>query len=460
MRELFTPFRGGVGGIGARFGSNRGGGFSPSTLFAGGEQGAWYDPSDMSTLWQDSAGTTPVTASGQPVGLMLDKSGRGNHATQATAASRPTKAVGPLGGVRNLAVGSADVNNSSRWAASITQSGITATRIAQGTDVDGLPYADVRYAGVATATFQGNAYSNASSRTPASIGSVFTTSCYVQRIAGTVSGVSGILVAVNEENSTPAYLTESDSVPTTSPTETLISVTRTCNQATVANAKAGVTLTFVNGATIDVTFRIKGLQFEAGPVRTAFQTNVSAFDVTEAGVQTLHYLAFDGVDDFMVTGTITPGVDKVQVFAGVRKLSDAARGMIVEANGASGIFGLEAPTGASPSISFDSKGTVGVFAIASTGFASPVSIVLTGLGEISTYTAILRANGAQVAQNVTDQGTGNYGPNAIFIGRRAGTSLPFNGNIYGLTIRFGANLSAGQIAQAETYMAAKTGVTL
>ncbi|MEN6608602.1 MAG: hypothetical protein ABFD60_15255 [Bryobacteraceae bacterium] len=48
--------------------------FSPAELFANGEQGAWYDPSDLTTLFQDSAGTTPVTAVEQPVGLMLDKS--------------------------------------------------------------------------------------------------------------------------------------------------------------------------------------------------------------------------------------------------------------------------------------------------------------------------------------------------------------------------------------------------
>ena len=65
-------------------------GWSPRALFANGEQGAWYDPSDLSTLYQDSAGTTPVTAVGQPVGLMLDKSGRGNHAGQPTATARPT----------------------------------------------------------------------------------------------------------------------------------------------------------------------------------------------------------------------------------------------------------------------------------------------------------------------------------------------------------------------------------
>lgn len=36
--------------------------------------GALFDPSDLSTLYQDAAGTTPVTAVEQPVGLMLDKS--------------------------------------------------------------------------------------------------------------------------------------------------------------------------------------------------------------------------------------------------------------------------------------------------------------------------------------------------------------------------------------------------
>jgi len=45
----------------------------PRSLFASGEQGIWLDPSDFSTLFQDAAGTTPVTALGQPVGLALDK---------------------------------------------------------------------------------------------------------------------------------------------------------------------------------------------------------------------------------------------------------------------------------------------------------------------------------------------------------------------------------------------------
>src|SRR5690554_4253942 len=64
--------------------------FTPLSLFSNGEQGAWYDPSDLTTLLQDAAGTTPVTASGDPVGLMLDKSGNGNHASQGASAYRLT----------------------------------------------------------------------------------------------------------------------------------------------------------------------------------------------------------------------------------------------------------------------------------------------------------------------------------------------------------------------------------
>lgn len=77
-------------GLGLSLTKQLGGGFSPRALFANGEQGAWFDPSDLSTLWQDSARTTPVTDYGDPVGAMDDKSGNGNHATQATSTARPT----------------------------------------------------------------------------------------------------------------------------------------------------------------------------------------------------------------------------------------------------------------------------------------------------------------------------------------------------------------------------------
>lgn len=44
------------------------------SLFSNNEVGFAYDPNDLTTLYQDAAGTIPVTGAGQPVGLMLDKS--------------------------------------------------------------------------------------------------------------------------------------------------------------------------------------------------------------------------------------------------------------------------------------------------------------------------------------------------------------------------------------------------
>ena len=53
----------------------------------------WLDASDSSTLFQNSDGTVPATATSDPVGYWADKSGNGRHAVQATAGSRPTRSV-------------------------------------------------------------------------------------------------------------------------------------------------------------------------------------------------------------------------------------------------------------------------------------------------------------------------------------------------------------------------------
>lgn len=87
----------GVGRIGriGRFGPGRRaaaapiGPIDPATLYASGEAGAWWDPSDLTTLFQDAAGTTPVTADGQPVLRMNDKSGNGRHLTSDSSARAP-----------------------------------------------------------------------------------------------------------------------------------------------------------------------------------------------------------------------------------------------------------------------------------------------------------------------------------------------------------------------------------
>lgn len=66
--------------------------WTPAQLFQNGEIGMWLDAGDYSTMFQDSAGTTPITAVGQPVGLWKNKiAGQPGFdiTSTTTAAARP-----------------------------------------------------------------------------------------------------------------------------------------------------------------------------------------------------------------------------------------------------------------------------------------------------------------------------------------------------------------------------------
>lgn len=58
-------------------------------IFTNGRQGVWYDPSDISTLFQDVAMTIPVTKDGDPIRVIKDKSGNGHHAVAPSSSARP-----------------------------------------------------------------------------------------------------------------------------------------------------------------------------------------------------------------------------------------------------------------------------------------------------------------------------------------------------------------------------------
>ena len=250
------------------------------SLFANSEQGFAYDPNDLSTMWQDATGTIPVTAAGQPVGLMKDKSGRNNHAYQSVSASRPI----------------------------------------------------------------------------------------LQR-----------------------------------------------------NATTGA-----------------------------------------------YYLAFDGADDFLQTNSIDfTATDKVSLFAGVRKLSDAATGLVCELSNSTDAnrraFALFAPSASGTNhYNFRSFGTLPLTSAgtASTqAFPAPNSAVLTAKGSISSAICTLNINSTVKVEDAADQGTGNYGNYPLYIGRRGGTSIAFNGHLYSL-IGIGRLTTDSETTTLEKAIAKNTGVTL
>ena len=72
-------------GLGITLAPRGGAAFSPLAVAPLG----WWDVSDTATLWQDTAGTSAVTADGQSVARINDKSGNGLHMTQAVASRRP-----------------------------------------------------------------------------------------------------------------------------------------------------------------------------------------------------------------------------------------------------------------------------------------------------------------------------------------------------------------------------------
>lgn len=173
----------------------------------------------------------------------------------------------------NLAVGANDFTNTTYWPAPNTINGLTFTRTA-GSDGTG-PYIDVRIAGVATSTGNDVIFVSTPSRTSASIGDTFTCGAVIQRVAGTLTGFSGIGCSIAFETAPSTFVSYASYTLVTSTSPTLNTVTSTV--ASGNQVKPAIIAAFTNGATVDVTYRIRGFQFDRGASRVTYpdQSNLS-----------------------------------------------------------------------------------------------------------------------------------------------------------------------------------------
>ena len=375
----------------------------------------------------------------------------GFHATQGTTASRPIYGINPVGGRRNLLTRTEEFDNAA-WIK--TNATITAN---SAVAPDGTTTAD---------TFTATSASHTVYQSLTATATIYTASVYFKQGTDTAFEIQfntasfALGVRLRYTFSTAATTVTLGGSPSNVSTN-VVDVGSGWFRATISVLCTAATWFFdVHGITSGATSLVWGAQLETGSTATAYQKVTTQYDVTEAGVASVSYLAFDGVDDFMVTPTITPGIDKAQIFAGLRKLSDAAAGAVAELGIGTdnGRFGLFAPvSSATANYAFSSRGTITATPTSPSSFASPITSVLTGVGDISGDVARLRINGTQVAEALTDQGTGNYLAYPLYIGRRGGTTLPLNGQLYSLVVRFGANLDATTISNTETWVAGKTG---
>ncbi|WP_346535089.1 hypothetical protein [Acinetobacter sp. 8_A20231192] len=219
------------------------------------------------------------------------------------------------------------------------------------------------------------------------------------------------------------------------------------------------------------TVPVTGVGQPVGLIRDKSGRNNHAYQTTSASrpilrqnaVTGAYYLELDGSDDFFVTNSIDfTATDKISLFTGARKLSDAGPSIFAElsadVNYNNGSFYLAAPLNATTKgFSLNAKGTSSGFPVSSSN-AAPISAVVSGYADLRSTQLKLRINGA-LTTGAASLGTGNYGNHPLYIGRRGGTSLSFNGHIYSL-IGIGRLTTDSETKALEQELAKRTGVTL
>ena len=519
-----------------------------------------YDPQPV--LYQDSAGTTPVTAVEQPVGLMLDKSqglvlgselvtgaasaytGNGTVSTVGdtitatcttngiygitwastfvsnlwvlltvevvTNSASKSLLIFPNGNSTALA-GGTTTGNKSFITLAPTATGLTRCPIFYINGLVGESFS-IRLASIKS--YAGNHASQATAASRPVLRARYNLALQSETLSNAAWSNGNILNGTRSNGSVSvtnsegyAYIQQTGTYVTT--VDCTISFDVTCDQTinnvpirasgvanvyTLVNLVAGqtqrITLTGYRPAAayfefgIDarnvvvpggsdatgyvVTFNRVDLRLSSTSASMpAYQRIAAATDYATAGF--LPYLALDGTDDSFATNSINfSATDKMSLCVGVTKLSDAATGFIAELSASTsannGSFYVAAPESTSQRYSVLGRGSSAPVAsqlatTTSNTYLSPVTNVLTGIFNISGDSNNLRLNGTSIDTATGDQGTGNFGNYPLYIGRRNNASIPLNGNLYQLIV-CGKALSASELASTEAYVATKTGVTL
>jgi len=410
----------------ARLSGQPGGAWSPLRLFAASEQGAWYDPSDFASMFQDSAGTTPVTAVEQPVGLILDK--------------RLGLVLGP------------ELVPHPSWTGGYTVNGAKQTPLA---------WDEYTGANISASTVTPNSYQ-------------FTATSHLAGIElpSTSSGIAlGDFISCTVRARKTAFVSGTPSLQMyTGDWHEIVPVSASIGDwyektVRVAFTNTAIILSNFNGA---ASWEVEFISAKKLFGNHASQPTAAARPILRQDGGGKYYLEFDGVDDFLETAAVNlTSTSQLSVFCGFA--SDTSVGSfaplygngIANSAGTAGKFSAYIPANNGTIARFDFGGVTSQLWV-STAVASNVVSVLTHLLDSTTAPQqIIRQDGTQTATGTFDVGSQPFVNAAIKIAdiSHMGGGHYYKGKLYGIVIR-GALSSAGEIDNAEAYIAGKSGVSL
>jgi hypothetical protein len=414
------------------------------------------------TMFQDSAGTTPVTAVEQPVGRILDKSGRGNHALQATSTARPTlrnryNLLTFSEQFANVVWGRTNIQGVTNDVIAAPDGAVTADLLVPNTTSGTHFLTNAATAGSAgphtlTIRVKPGGYSRFGLREQSN-GTV--EACFDLSGAGTVLAVTGATASVSIAALDDGwYLITATSTLLAASSYRLYVLPEAYTSGalnTYSWSGDGTSGLYLWGASL-ATAADTSLPYQRIAAATDYDSDATKFPL---------YLAFDGNDDSLATGAVDfAGAENLSLVAGMTRNTAGISQIMVESsavwssNAGAFILGVNGADGAA----FGARGSGStVSATVTSGYAIGDKKIVTGVAALADDSISLRLNGTVVNTQTQDRGTDGLLNYPIFIGRRNSSSGAANMRLYQLIIRGAAS---PDIAQAEGFVAGKAGVAL
>jgi hypothetical protein len=176
------------------------------------------------------------------------------------------------------------------------------------------------------------------------------------------------------------------------------------------------------------------------------------------------YWELDGLDDSLTSdAAVNLGAyGALTVCIGLRKETDISSQTVIElsvaANTNPGSFYLRAPTGGLSNLQ---SGLSGASAVSSATPANtaPDTAVISLLYDLAVPTNTIRRNSVQISTTAAATGGGAFGNYSYYVGRRAGSSLPFTGRVYQIVIAAGL-LTGSDLTNLERFVGSRMGISL